>query len=399
MSPLELPFAPIGFCGICRRVKTRCLFTNASSSAAYASMTSEGNYAALSISNASIDALSGVYVYDVQSAQRIFTNALSTAGLISIAPTGNRIAYFSNNSLLASDLTPRTNRNVAPAFSSKRTGLRFSADSRFLVYSSKQSSTATNIEVWLYDFMSGTNLLISRRFATGTSAGGISDSPDISPDGRYVAYRSDSPNILPGDTNSVPDIFIYDRIANSTRLVSLDSFGSGPANNRSVAPVFSGDSKILLFGGWAGNLVGSDYTQGADLFITGLSAVITDSDGDAMDDAWELLHFGTLSRDGAGDYDGDGSNDLSEFLAGTDPEDGSSTFRVQLTSGSPANTSIILSWPAVVNRSYRAEYKANLADPSWLPLSAGSFVSGNQGFAYDNSPGSAQRFYRVSVLP
>lgn len=48
----------------------------------------------------------------------------------------------------------------------------------------------------------------------------------------------------------------------------------------------------------------------------------TDTDGDGMDDAWELEHFGNLDRDGSGDFDGDGISDLDEFLNGTDPSVG-----------------------------------------------------------------------------
>jgi hypothetical protein len=44
-----------------------------------------------------------------------------------------------------------------------------------------------------------------------------------------------------------------------------------------------------------------------------------DSDGDGMADEWELDHFGTLDRDGSGDFDGDGISDLDEFLNGSDP--------------------------------------------------------------------------------
>ena len=44
-----------------------------------------------------------------------------------------------------------------------------------------------------------------------------------------------------------------------------------------------------------------------------------DTDGDGMDDAWEMQNFGTLDRDGTGDLNGNGISDLQEFLNGTDP--------------------------------------------------------------------------------
>jgi hypothetical protein len=44
-----------------------------------------------------------------------------------------------------------------------------------------------------------------------------------------------------------------------------------------------------------------------------------DRDNDRMDDAWEMEKFGTLGRDGTGDFDHDGISDLDEFLRGTDP--------------------------------------------------------------------------------
>ncbi len=43
------------------------------------------------------------------------------------------------------------------------------------------------------------------------------------------------------------------------------------------------------------------------------------SDGDALPDEWETIHFGNLSRDGSADADGDGMTDLEEFRAGTNP--------------------------------------------------------------------------------
>ncbi len=44
-----------------------------------------------------------------------------------------------------------------------------------------------------------------------------------------------------------------------------------------------------------------------------------DEDSDGLEDDWEIQYFGDISRDGTGDYDGDGYTDRDEFNNGTDP--------------------------------------------------------------------------------
>jgi hypothetical protein len=62
-------------------------------------------------------------------------------------------------------------------------------------------------------------------------------------------------------------------------------------------------------------------TQSASTFEI---RAVTDSDSDGMDDAWETVHFGDLSRDGTGDADSDGLTDLEEFTNGAGPAAGDS---------------------------------------------------------------------------
>ncbi|MDM8515982.1 hypothetical protein QUF76_07270 [Desulfobacterales bacterium HSG16] len=59
-----------------------------------------------------------------------------------------------------------------------------------------------------------------------------------------------------------------------------------------------------------------DYTASRTCTITITSG---DNDNDQIPDWWELQHFGTLDRDGTGDFDKDGISDLNEFINGTDP--------------------------------------------------------------------------------
>ncbi len=47
-----------------------------------------------------------------------------------------------------------------------------------------------------------------------------------------------------------------------------------------------------------------------------------DSDHDGMSDAWEIQYFGNLSRNGTGDYNGNGISDLDEYKNGSGPVKG-----------------------------------------------------------------------------
>jgi hypothetical protein len=53
-----------------------------------------------------------------------------------------------------------------------------------------------------YDFETGTNFLISRSSTSGSPGNGNSDGPEIRINGRYVAYRSEANDLVPGDDNA-----------------------------------------------------------------------------------------------------------------------------------------------------------------------------------------------------
>ena len=60
----------------------------------------------------------------------------------------------------------------------------------------------------------------------GTQANGVSLTPSISADGRFVAFASHASNLVPGDTNGNVDVFVHDRQTGMSEIVSVASDGT-----------------------------------------------------------------------------------------------------------------------------------------------------------------------------
>ena len=137
-----------------------------------------------------------------------------------------------------------------------------------MVYSTTNAQIALDTngvaDVYLYDFVTQSNFLVSQSNPPG-AANGPSDSPVISNDGRFVAYRSTATNLALGATNGLPNVFLYDRQTGTTTLLSANATGMA-GNNRSFTPQFSGDGQTVVFQSWASDLIAQDFNQVNDLF-------------------------------------------------------------------------------------------------------------------------------------
>src|SRR4028119_1476418 len=145
-----------------------------------------------------------------------------------------------------------------------------SADGRFVAFSSGASNlvpgdTNNTGDIFVRDRLTNTTTRVSVDSA-GNQANSDSNSPSISADGRFVAFYSDASNIVPGDTNSNRDIFVRDRLTNTTTRVSLDSAGN-QANNSSRDPSISADGRFVAFVSFASNLVPGDTNRDFDIFV------------------------------------------------------------------------------------------------------------------------------------
>ena len=105
-------------------------------------------------------------------------------------------------------------------------------------------------QMYLRDRVSRTTQLISRSVG-GQSGNGPSLDPSISADGRYVAFTSSASNLVPGDTNAVSDVFVFDRVTGGLTRESVTSSGAEavtlPGNAGSVRPRLTRDGRYLAF--------------------------------------------------------------------------------------------------------------------------------------------------------
>jgi hypothetical protein len=92
-----------------------------------------------------------------------------------------------------------------------------------------------------------------------------SGNPVPSQDGRFLAFTSASPNLVPGDTNNTNDVFVRDRVTGQTTRVSVSSAGA-QSNGNSLDPDISADGRFVVFTSAASNLVAGDTNNTPDIF-------------------------------------------------------------------------------------------------------------------------------------
>jgi Tol biopolymer transport system component len=170
-----------------------------------------------------------------------------------------------------------------------------SPDGRFVMFNSdapnlvENDGVPTNLEgaldVFVHDRSTGETERISVNTAGEPALGAPSFDGEITPDGRYVAFVSAAGNLDPLDTDDKYDIFVRDRVAGTTEMVSLTSTGE-ETDLFAFAPSISDDGRLVAFDA-DGALTPDDTNQAADVFLrdreeetTTLLSVRTDgSDG------------------------------------------------------------------------------------------------------------------------
>jgi len=163
-----------------------------------------------------------------------------------------------------------------------------SADGRFVAFEGQANdlvATDTNGtgDVFVRDLQTATTTLVSvNRFgANSANNGAFFGRPNLSPmsaDGRWVAFSSQSSDLVATDTNagqpapdSTIDVFVRDLQTGTTKLASVNRTGSDSGNNSSEYAQLSASGRSLVFVSAASDLVANDDPDPVgdnDLFLT-----------------------------------------------------------------------------------------------------------------------------------
>jgi Tol biopolymer transport system component len=154
-----------------------------------------------------------------------------------------------------------------------------SADGRYVAFTSIASNLVrgdTNKlpDIFIRNMRTGRTARVS---VTSTGKQGVgkrysngSNAPTISSDGRYVAFHSDMTNLVRGDTNGVFDIFVHDGATGKTQRVSVSSPGRQSNAESGAGASFSANGRYVAFSSLATNLVANDRNDITDVFVRDL---------------------------------------------------------------------------------------------------------------------------------
>src|ERR1051326_9023910 len=156
-------------------------------------------------------------------------------------------------------------------------GMDVSTNGRYALFDSAASNLIqgdTNVatDVFVRDVVSGSTVLVSVN-TNGVAGNGPSAGSAMTPDGRFVAFVSSASDLVPGDTNGIPDVFVRDLQTGKTVLASVGA-GSASTNfpiGSSEAPVITPDGRYVAFYSTATSLVAGAPASG-DIYVRDLLA-------------------------------------------------------------------------------------------------------------------------------
>ena len=262
-------------------------------------ISSDGRYVVFeSVTNdlddTTIEAASGIFLYD-RTSKTVERVALDSEGNVGMGAASNadisadsRYVVFQSaasnlvaddtneeNDIFVRDLLNKTTERISIGLDDQQSdgssgSPALSADGRYIAFASSASNlveddTNNSGDVFVYDRETKSIERVSVD-SEGLEGNRFSNAPHISADGRYVSYSSAATNLVEGDTNGVGDVFVRDRLNQTTERISLASSGE-QSNGFSFSHGISAGGRYVSYSSVATNLADSDVNRARDVFV------------------------------------------------------------------------------------------------------------------------------------
>ncbi len=114
--------------------------------------------------------------------------------------------------------------------------------------------------------------MISTNVAGTAAANGQSSesTAGMTPDGRWITFRSEAGDLHPLDTDTVEDLYVFDRVMGEKILVSVSIDGTASGDQGSGDGSISADGRWVGFSSGSTNLVHNDTNGLWDAFVRDL---------------------------------------------------------------------------------------------------------------------------------
>jgi len=145
-----------------------------------------------------------------------------------------------------------------------------SGDGRFIAFESWATNLVDEDlteprNIFVHDRQTGEVLLVSMA-ADGSQANDPSVIPSISADGRYVVFASAARNLVDDDTNKQGDVFVHDLETGQTQIVSIADDGT-QSNGRHYSWDISDNGRFVVFSSESSTLIPNDTNNEEDIFV------------------------------------------------------------------------------------------------------------------------------------
>jgi Tol biopolymer transport system component len=153
---------------------------------------------------------------------------------------------------------------------------QISADGRYILFHSYASNLVPgdaegSYDIFVKDLQNGTTRIVSTVGDYGNPEG---DDADFSVNGRYVVFSSGADNLVAGDTNGAFDVFVKDLQTGTIRRISTDSTEE-EANYGGRGASISADGRYVAFKSFSQDLVASNTGSGSQIFVKDLQSGLT----------------------------------------------------------------------------------------------------------------------------